>query len=87
LVEEGGKAVAKAPAKENQYDARRETLVVEEKTVWQTDVPAAERLRIATALHRNPQEAKKLEYVLCSVGLIRRITVTSDDVARLSEKP
>lgn len=76
--------MAKAPAKENQYDERRETLVVEKKTLWQADVPAADRASIATALHRNPQEAKKVEYVLCSVGLIRRITVTPEDVARLS---
>lgn len=77
--------MAKAPVKENQYDERRETLVVEEKTVWQAEVPAADRPRIAAALHRNPKETKKLEYVLCSVGLIRRITVTPEDVARIGK--
>jgi hypothetical protein len=77
--------VAKAPVKENQFDARRETLVVETKTTWEQGVSADDRAkaRIGQALHRDPENAKKLEYVRCPTGFIRHITVTDEDVQRI----
>lgn len=76
---------AKKKVPDNQYDERRETLVMERKTTWSEDVSVADadRARIADALHENPKDAKKLEYILCPTGLIRHVTVTTDDVARL----
>jgi hypothetical protein len=80
--------VAKTPAKEtkeNQFDERRETLVVERRTIWPSDVsiPESDRALIADALHRNPKEAARLEYILCPTGLIRKITVTPADIERV----
>jgi hypothetical protein len=78
--------VAKKPAKpENEYDERRDTLVVEQKTTWPPDlvVPHEDRKQIADSLHHQPKEAKTLEYILCPTGLIRHITVTQEDLDRL----
>lgn len=79
--------VAKAAkeVKENQFDEKRDTLVVERRTIWPAEVtvPAADRPVIADALHRRPGEAAKLEYVRCPTGLIRTITVTTADVDRI----
>ena len=74
--------MAKAPAKENQFDERRETLVVEKKTSWPADVkaPESDRPRLADALHANRQNVKKLEYIRCPTGFIRHITVTQEDL-------
>ncbi|QDU63864.1 hypothetical protein Pan216_47450 [Planctomycetes bacterium Pan216] len=77
--------MAKAPVKDNQFDQRRETLVVEQKTTWPTDLdlPHGEKVRIATLLHASPSETKKLDYVRCPSGMIRHITVTQEDLDRL----
>lgn len=70
---------------ENEYDERRESLVVEIKTIWPDgiDLSEQERARIAAELHRNPKDAKKMVYVRCPTGLVRHITVTPEDVERL----
>lgn len=76
-------AVAKAPVKENQFDERRETLVMERRTTWDqgVSVPERDKAAIVDALHRNPQGVKKLEYIRTPTGFIRHITVTADDLA------
>jgi hypothetical protein len=69
------------------YDPYREALVMETETVWPPqydDLPLADRARIALALHEKPAEASHLEYVRVHTGFCRRITVTPDDVQRLS---
>lgn len=77
--------MAKAAAKENQFDERRETLVVERKTSFPADIALAdvERQRVRDALHRAPKDAKVLEYIRCPTGFVRHITVTKEDVERL----
>ena len=71
--------------KDNEYDERRETLVMEQKTTWPPDlpVPETERRRVAEALHNNPKDAKRMQYILCPTGLIRHVTVTPEDLERL----
>lgn len=80
--------MAKAPVKENQYDERRETLVMERKTSFAAgvNVPDGEKARVIDALHRNPQAAKKLDYIRSPTGFIRHITVTQEDVDSLKVK-
>lgn len=77
--------MAKAPVKENQFDERRETLVVERKTTWPAgvSVPKEARAKLVDQLHAQPQSAKKLDYIRCPTGFVRHITVTEDDLARL----
>lgn len=80
--------MAKAAAKEkveNQFDERRETLVVETKTTVDAGLVLEEpkRERLAVQLHQRPKDAKRLEYIRCPTGLIRHITITADDLARL----
>ena len=69
------------------YDPYREALVMETETVWPdeyADLPAADRSRISLALHEKPAEAAHLEYVRVHTGFCRRITVTPEDVQRLT---
>ena len=69
------------------YDPYREALVMETETVWPpeyAELPSADRARIALALHEKPAEAVHLEYVRVHTGFCRRITVTPDDLQRLS---
>jgi hypothetical protein len=69
------------------YDPYREALVMETETVWPdeyADLPLADRSRIALALHEKPGEAAHLEYVRVHTGFCRRITVTAEDVQRLT---
>jgi len=70
----------------DQFDAYREALVVETKTVWPdglSDVePGAEdRRRIEQRLHADPARAAELEYVRLPTGFCRQITVTAADLA------
>jgi hypothetical protein len=69
------------------YDAYRDALVVEESTSWPVEydgLSPAERQRITERLHAQPRDAKQIEYIRTHTGFCRRITVTSEDVARLS---
>ncbi|MFO0944887.1 MAG: hypothetical protein U1D30_02905 [Planctomycetota bacterium] len=81
-------AVAKAPVKENQFDERRETLVIERKTTFAPDlkIDAAKRNALIDAVHRHPADVKKLEYIRCPTGFIRHITVTEEDLTSLKLK-
>jgi hypothetical protein len=81
-------AMAKAPETLNNYDERRDSLVVERKTTWPKDtkVTNAEKELLARKLHEHPKSATKLDYILCPTGLIRHITVTDDDVRRIFDQ-
>ena len=78
-------AKAAKETKENEFDERRETLVIEMKTTFppELDYPHSAKDEIVTALHAAPAEAKVLTYVRCPTGFIRHVTVTSDDLKRL----
>ena len=78
-----------APIMPNTFDPYREALVIETKTVWPEDLPAAPlgdlaRRRIEERLHAAPAYAGELEYVRLHAGFIRKITVTAADVERLT---
>lgn len=71
----------------NKFDPYREALVMETQTVWDDeydDWELADKERIAEALHAAPAEAAHLVYVRSHTGFCRQITVTSDDIERIS---
>jgi hypothetical protein len=70
----------------DKFDPYREALIVETDTVWPEDYDdweAAERQRVAEALHADPESATHLEYVRVHTGFCRQITVTPDDLDRV----
>jgi hypothetical protein len=69
------------------FDPYREALVMETDTIWPAefaDVPPAERRRLEEKLHADPKACAHLDYVRTHTGFCRQITVTNDDVQRLS---
>ena len=73
----------------NKFDPRLESLVVETKTDWDSDVanlPDEEKNWLAAELHRHPDQAAKIQYVRVHTGMIRQITVTAADVERLRQQ-
>jgi hypothetical protein len=71
----------------DRFDPYREALVVETATVWPEElsgVGPAERARVEAALHADPARAAQLEYVRLYTGFCRRITVTPQDLERLT---
>ncbi|QDU75634.1 hypothetical protein Pan97_26680 [Bremerella volcania] len=70
----------------DKFDPYRESLIVEEKTIWPeelADVPVEKRGMIARQLHANAAACGHLEYVRLHTGFCRQITVTQQDVSRL----
>jgi len=71
----------------DKFDPYRERLVMETNTVWPEefdDWEQADRRRVEEALHADPAGAAILEYVRTHSGFCRQITVTAEDVERLS---
>lgn len=72
----------------NAFDPYREALVMEVNTIWPDDLPeigAADKARIEQMLHSAPQQASSLDYVRQHTGFCREITVTAEDLARLTK--
>lgn len=72
------------------FDAHRESLVIETRTVWPEELgelPAELRREVARQLHADPAAASQLQYVRLHAGFCRRITVTRDDLQRLGAAP
>lgn len=70
----------------DKFDPYRESLIVEEKTIWPdelADFPTERRGTIARQLHANAASCNHLEYVRLHTGFCRQITVMHEDVARL----
>lgn len=70
----------------NKFDARLEELVVETRTIWDSSVGKLEdedRNWVATAIHRAPELASKIQYERAHTGFTREITVTVEDIQRL----
>jgi hypothetical protein len=68
------------------YDARRETLVNETRTLWDPQLSSlkpADKVWLAEAVHQVPEQAAKLTYERSHTGFIREITVTLADVERI----
>ncbi len=71
----------------DKFDPYREALVMETKTVWPEsleDLDEATKQRVAAALHGQPESAASLKYVRVHTGFCREITVTDEDVQRIS---
>lgn len=71
----------------NAFDPYREALVVEQHTLWPDDYADwsdADRGRVETLLHASPAEAADLDYVRQHTGFARVITVTPEDLERVS---
>jgi len=70
----------------SKYDSRLEMLVMETRTLWETDLSPLtleERKKLAAALHATPALATKIHYERSHTGFTRIITVTEADVARM----
>jgi len=71
----------------NEFDPYREALVVENATIWPDeydDWSPADRMRVETRLHAEPQKAAQLEYIRQHTGFSRQITVTPADLERVA---
>ena len=72
----------------NKFDPYREALVIEATTVWPDDYDdwePTDRQRVEALLHAEPQQAAQMEYIRMHTGFQRQITVTPDDIQRLSK--
>ncbi|HRX81269.1 MAG TPA: hypothetical protein P5307_19505 [Pirellulaceae bacterium] len=72
----------------DKFDPYREAIVVETNTVWPEaydELEPAEKARIAEALHADPESCANLEYIRMHTGFARQITVTEEDVDRVSQ--
>ena len=72
----------------DKFDPYREAIVVETNTVWPEvydELEPAEKARIADALHADPASCANLEYIRMHTGFCRQITVTEEDVDRVSQ--
>lgn len=71
----------------DKYDPYRDALVVEERTIWSevsTDLSDERRRELERKLHADAAACGHLEYVRLHTGFCRQITVTPEDLARLS---
>ena len=71
----------------DKFDPYREALVIELTTVWPEEYDAwevSDKARIEKLLHESPDEAAYLEYVRQHSGFARQITVTAEDIERVS---
>ncbi len=69
------------------FDPYREALIMETLTTWDEeydDWEPSERARIEKLLHNDPEEAAHIDYVRMHSGFCRHITVTPEDIQRLS---
>ena len=71
----------------DKFDPYREALVVETQTIWPaelTDLDEVTKRNVERALHTDPESAANLQYTRLHSGFCREITVTEDDINRVS---
>jgi hypothetical protein len=71
----------------NAFDPYREALVMEHHTIWPEafeDWSAAEKARVEQLIHASPAEASVLDYVRQHTGFARVISITPEDIERVS---
>ncbi len=71
----------------DKFDPYREALVIETLTVWPeeySELDPPTKQQIAEALHADPENAAHLTYQRLHTGFCREITVTEEDVDRVS---
>ena len=70
----------------NEYDPRVEALVMETRTLWDSDVGELsqdDRRWLARTVHATPQAASQISYDRSHTGFTRQITVTVADIERI----
>ncbi|MBI3864268.1 MAG: hypothetical protein HY290_20485 [Planctomycetia bacterium] len=73
-------------AADNNFDPRRESLVMEMRTNWDPglgNLSDTDKEWLSQAVHEQPAKAAKLDYERSHTGFVREITVTVADVERL----
>jgi hypothetical protein len=71
------------------YDARVDSLVMENLTSWDPSLPPLtneDKSYLAAAVHASPKLATKIKYERTHTGFSREITVTPADVERLYQQ-
>lgn len=71
------------------FDPRREQLVVETKTLWDSalgSLSETDRDWLSRAVHSEPEKAGDLDYERTHTGFVRVIKVSLEDVQRLFEE-
>ncbi|HAY78326.1 MAG TPA: hypothetical protein DCY79_00810 [Planctomycetaceae bacterium] len=71
----------------DKFDPYREALIVETSTIWPDDydeMELTEKARISEVLHADPENCQILEYVRMHTGFCRQVTVTAEDLDRVS---
>ena len=71
----------------DKFNAYREALVLEETTIWGDEydhLKTGEKASIATALHADAEQCSDLAYIRTFTGFCRQITVTQEDLQRVS---
>ncbi len=71
----------------NEFDPYREALVMEQLTIWPEqydDWEPGEKAPLEAQLHAEPQKAAELEYTRQHSGFCRQITVTAEEIERLT---
>lgn len=71
---------------EDEFDAYREKLVMETKTLWDPgcgELSEQEKSRLSRLLHASPEQASQIHYTRSHTGFIREITATPSDLERL----
>jgi len=72
----------------DKFDPYREALIMETNTVWPEEydeLELHEKARIEEALHADPESCANLEYIRTHSGFCRQITVTAEDIERVSQ--
>ncbi len=70
----------------NKFDPRMDSLVVETRTIWGTDMQDLsdeDRRWLARAIHQKPHLASQVKYERAHTGFTREITITAADIERL----
>jgi hypothetical protein len=73
----------------DKYDPRVDSLVMEERTLWDPAIGALseqDREWLAAAVHRDPEHAARIHYERSHTGFTREITVTVADIERLYDE-
>jgi len=76
-----GRAVA------DKFDPYREALVMETATIWPAeyeDWSPGDRVAVEMKLHADAAACSQLEYIRTHTGFCRQITVTPEDLARVT---
>ena len=75
--------------RKRRFDPYRDSLVVEQQTLWPSEfsnLPNEDREQISHRLHADAVHAAKYKYLRLYTGFARQITVTPRDVRRIRQQ-